>query len=52
MLPTDDDVDNLFLAWENNASINFIQKPQTEVFGRTFLIKDSDGNVIRVCSAD
>jgi len=52
MLPSSDNVDTLYETWRQNPNINIIQKPTTEVFGRTFLVKDPDGHVIRVCPID
>ena len=52
MLPSSKDVDELFEKWKNNPDINILQKPYDEVFGRTFLVKDPDGHIIRVCPLD
>jgi len=52
MLPTNQDVDDLFELWKKNPNITIMQEPQTEVFGRTFLVKDPDGHIIRVCPKD
>ncbi|MGD8165398.1 VOC family protein [Pantoea sp. FN0307] len=52
MLPTGQDVDNLFNEWKVNSNIAVFKEPYTDVFGRTFLIKDPDGHVIRVCPLD
>ena len=52
MLPSNQDVDQLFEQWQDNPDIDIIQPPCTEVFGRTFLVKDPDGHVIRVCPLD
>lgn len=52
MLPTDEDVDRLFELWIRKPQVKILQEPQTEVFGRTFLVSDPDGHVIRVCSMD
>jgi len=52
MLPTDQEVDDLFVKWKEKPEITILQKPQTEVFGRTFLVQDPDGHIIRVCSRD
>lgn len=52
MLPSDDDVDTLFADWKENPNIKIIQEPSTEVFGRTFLVQDPDGHIIRVCRLD
>ena len=52
MLPTSEDVDRLFGEWRKNADINVVREPYTEVFGRTFLVRDPDGHIIRVCPMD
>ncbi|MCW5589146.1 MAG: VOC family protein [Legionellales bacterium] len=52
MLSSNDEVDALYQEWQKNPEINIVQKPYTEVFGRTFLVKDPDGHVIRVCPLD
>ena len=52
MLPCGKDVDQLFEEWKNNPKINVVQEPYDAVFGRTFLIKDPDGHIIRVCPLD
>jgi predicted enzyme related to lactoylglutathione lyase len=52
MLPSNEDVDNLFEEWQKNPDIKVVQKPYTEVFGRTFLVSDPDGHIIRVSPLD
>ena len=52
MLPSNEAVDSLFKAWQKNPEIKIVREPYTEVFGRTFLAKDPDGHVIRVCPLD
>ncbi len=32
-------MDRLFEEWQKNPEIKIVQKPQTEIFGRTFLVK-------------
>lgn len=49
MLPSNQDVDLLYKEWKKNPTIKIIKEPHTEVFGRTFLVQDPDGHVIRVC---
>jgi predicted enzyme related to lactoylglutathione lyase len=49
MLPSSEDVDRLFNEWHKNSDIKIMREPYAEVFGRTFLVKDPDGHVIRVC---
>jgi hypothetical protein len=52
MLPSSEAVDLLFDEWKNNPEINIMKEPYTEVFGRTFLVKDPDGHIIRVSPLD
>ncbi|CDL80749.1 VOC family protein [Xenorhabdus szentirmaii] len=52
MLPTSDDVEQLFQEWQGNSDIEIVKELYTEVFGRTFLVKDPDGHIIRVCPLD
>ena len=52
MLSSSDEVDALFEEWKLNSNINIIQEPKTEIFGRTFLVKDPDGHIIRVSPLD
>lgn len=52
MLPSSEEVDRLFEQWQQNPDIQIVQEPRTEVFGRTFLVKDPDGHIIRVCPLD
>ncbi len=52
MLPSSEDVDGLFEQWKKIPSVKIVQEPRTEIFGRTFLAKDPDGHVIRVCPLD
>ncbi|WFQ79972.1 VOC family protein [Xenorhabdus sp. SF857] len=52
MLPTGDDVEQLFQKWKGNPEIEIVKEPYTDVFGRTFLLKDPDGHIIRVCPLD
>jgi predicted enzyme related to lactoylglutathione lyase len=52
MLPSNEDVDRLFKEWQKNSDIKIIREPYTEVFGRTFLVADPDGHIIRVCPLD
>ncbi len=47
MLPSNQ-VDPLFEEWKKNPKIKILQEPRTEVFGRTFLVKDPDGHIVRV----
>jgi predicted enzyme related to lactoylglutathione lyase len=52
MLPSNEDVDRLFEEWQKNSNIKILREPYTEVFGRTFLVADPDGHIIRVCPLD
>ncbi|CDG17712.1 VOC family protein [Xenorhabdus doucetiae] len=52
MLPSGEEVDQLFEQWQQNPNIEIKQEPYTDVFGRTFLVKDPDGHMIRVCPLD
>ncbi len=52
MLSSNEEIDRLFEKWQKNPGIKIVQKPSTEVFGRTFLAADPDGHVIRVCPLD
>ena len=52
MLPSSEDVDRLFEEWQKNHNIKIVKKPYNEVFGRTFLVSDPDGHIIRVSPLD
>jgi predicted enzyme related to lactoylglutathione lyase len=52
MLPSSKDVDRLFEEWKKISDIKIVREPYTEVFGRTFLVGDPDGHIIRVCPID
>ena len=52
MLPKNEDVDNLFEEWEEMTDIKILQEPRDEIFGRTFLVQDPDGHIIRVSPLD
>lgn len=52
MLPSNEAVENLYQEWKKNPKIHILQEPITEVFGLTFLVKDPDGHIIRVCPLD
>jgi predicted enzyme related to lactoylglutathione lyase len=51
-LETDTEVKELYKEWKADAGINIYKDLYTDVFGETFLVKDPDGHVIRVSSAD
>lgn len=44
-------VDDLFAQWKSKG-VKVVEEPHEEVFGRTFLVADPDGNLIRVAPAD
>jgi predicted enzyme related to lactoylglutathione lyase len=52
MLSSDQEVESLFEIWQKRPQLKILKPPYTEVFGRTFLVADPDGHVIRVCSRD
>ncbi|EJF84407.1 VOC family protein [Candidatus Bartonella washoeensis] len=54
MLPTGKDVDKLYAEWQKQTTveINVVKEPYTDILGGTFLIKDPDGHIIRVCPLD
>ena len=52
MLSSNEDVDLLFEKWKKNPEIKIAKEPYTDVFGRTFLVEDPDGHIIRVCPLD
>ena len=52
MLPSNEAVEKLYAEWQTVPEIQVAQEICTEVFGRTFMIKDPDGNLIRVCPLD
>ncbi|QEK38226.1 glyoxalase [Candidatus Cytomitobacter indipagum] len=49
MLPSNEDVDRFFEKCKNELNAKVVQEPITECFGRTFLIADPDGHIIRSC---
>lgn len=44
-------VDDVYTQWAAK-SVTVIEEPHDEVFGRTFVIADPDGNLIRVSPVD
>ena len=52
MLPASENVDRLYEEWRENPDIKVVREPYTEVFGRTFLVADPDGHIIRVSMKD
>ena len=51
-LATDEEVKDLYKEWSNDSEIKIYKDLHTDVFGDTFLVKDPDGHIIRVSSAD
>ncbi len=52
MLPrSEGSVDELFDAWTAKG-VTVVEPPHDEVFGRTFVVSDPDGNLIRVSPFD
>lgn len=52
MLESNEAVDALYAVWKKDCDLNIVQEPITEVFGRTFVVQDPDGHLIRVCPRD
>ncbi|GAA1679792.1 VOC family protein [Glycomyces endophyticus] len=46
-----DAIDALFEAWKAKG-VTIVDEPRDEVFGRTFVAADPDGNLIRVAPVD
>lgn len=44
-------VDEIFEEW-SAKDVTIIERPHDDVFGRTFLVADPDGNLIRVSPVD
>ena len=44
-------VDDVFAAWSAKG-VTVVEEPHDDVFGRTFVIADPDGNLIRVSPID
>ncbi|MGV0409540.1 VOC family protein [Corynebacterium resistens] len=47
----DGDIDELFERWKS-AGVRVVSEPYDEVFGRTFVVSDPDGNLVRVSPFD
>ncbi|MGC5164092.1 VOC family protein [Rhodococcus sp. DT1] len=45
------EVDEIFSRWSATGA-EVVEKPHDDVFGRTFVIADPDGNLIRVAPVD
>lgn len=52
MMPSREAVDDLFEQWRQNTDLKILKEPYTEAFGRTFLVSDPDGHIIRVSLVD
>ena len=44
-------VDEIFTSWVSKG-VHVVEEPHDDVFGRTFVITDPDGNLIRVSPVD
>lgn len=52
MVPGPDSaIDDLYLKWVEKG-VHVVAEPHTAVFGRTFMVTDPDGNLIRVSPMD
>jgi predicted enzyme related to lactoylglutathione lyase len=45
------EIENYYRAWTAKG-VHVVQEPHDDVFGRTFVIADPDGNLIRVAPVD
>lgn len=52
LLSSNEAVNQLFEIWKNNSDLTIVKAPYTEVFGRTFMVRDPDGHLIRVSPLD
>lgn len=52
MLKTNDDVNLKFETLKDHPSLTIVKEPYDEVFGRTFVVKDPDGHLIRISPLD
>lgn len=52
MLESNEEVERLYEDWRKLPEIKIARELYTEVFGRTFLVQDPDGHIIRVCRRD
>jgi predicted enzyme related to lactoylglutathione lyase len=44
-------IDNVYASWTAKG-VTVVEEPHDDVFGRTFVITDPDGNLIRVSPTD
>jgi predicted enzyme related to lactoylglutathione lyase len=51
MVPSGADVDAYFARWTAKG-VTVVEEPHDDVFGRTFVVADPDGNLIRVSPTD
>ena len=49
--PSPEAIDARFEQWTGKG-VRVVREPYDEVFGRTFLVADPDGNLIRVAPVD
>jgi len=49
--PADETVDAVYANWVAKG-VTVVEEPHDEVFGRTFVVTDPDGNLIRVSPID
>lgn len=45
-------VDAVFARWQGKDGLRIVEAPHDDVFGRTFVVADPDGNLIRVSPLD
>lgn len=50
-LPSSEEIDAQFETWRDKG-IRIVSEPHDAVFGRTFVVADPDGNLIRVAPVD
>ncbi len=51
-LDSDEEVAELYYEWKDIKTIHIEKDLYEDVFGKTFLVKDPDGHVIRISSKD
>jgi predicted enzyme related to lactoylglutathione lyase len=52
MLASNEEVERLYEQWRKLPEIKIARELYTEAFGRTFLVQDPDGHIIRICRRD
>jgi predicted enzyme related to lactoylglutathione lyase len=45
-------IDDVFRDWSTTAGLVVVESPHDDVFGRTFVVADPDGNLVRVAPVD